>query len=172
MAKTTNQIRSTQTATPASPSAPKRVHVRKPLMELLAAKLEASLETMAQLGHFGRACAPTADPKFRPILEQLTTAADSLSMATKTTLANYVKLIDGKFTPPESVRPVRPSGLAIGDQVTIVPEFAPRYEAFAPWKGCSKEALKIVHIEGSEYLLKRPNGNDVFVRSSKHLARV
>ena len=170
---TTNQPRTSNAPAPAANgTSGKRNHVRKPLLELLATKLETSLETMTQLGHFAKSCAPTADPKFRPILEQLATAAESLGTATKTTLANYVKLIDGKFVPPENVRPIRPAGLSVGDKVTITPEFAPRYEAFSPWRGCTKETLTITCVEGSDYLLARPNGKgEVFVRSSKHITR-
>jgi len=175
MGKTQTQKNQAPAATPA-PATAKRVHVRKPLMELLATKLETSLETMAQLRHFGFSCAQTADARFKPVLESLSTDADRVGAAIKTVLVNYTKLVDAKFVPPESVRPVRPTGLAINDKVKIVDEFAARYDAFAPWKGCSKETLTVLHIETTdgrtEYLCARPNGNQVFVRSSKHLSPV
>ncbi len=150
----------------------KRVHNRKPLMELLATKLESALETSAQLGHFACACRQSADERFHSILDGLAKDAEALQTAQKIILASYTKLVDGKFAPAPAVKIIRPAGFGVGDKVSIVPEFAPRYESFSPWRGCTKETLEIVHVDGSDYLLRRPGGGDVFVRSAKHIARV
>jgi hypothetical protein len=155
-------------------AAARRNHKRKPVVELYAAKLEQSLETFTHVTTFARNChALATDPNHKLLLAQIGDASLALGTATKAVLATYVSLVDSKFVVPEAIRPTRGHGLAVGDSIKLLPEFAARYESFPLWRGCSAETLQIVHIDGGEFLAARPNGkSEIYIRSAKHVSRI
>jgi len=167
--KSVTQQTRTTTAPAATTTAVKRVHNRKPPLQLLAAKLDEAITNLAQIVSSTAAWSHSAQPPHKENLVQISSNCGKLHAAATATMQSFIRLVDGKYVPPENAV-VSKAAYAVGDRVRVLPNSLKMYERF--YTAAQLATLEVTLIAGTEGLAKTTDGREVLIHSWRHVERI